>query len=156
MRIGSENVSHFTALSGSDGRQTAGFPDLKIFRFFQAFNEGIDLGRLDPFKVITDTHVKNKSIYGTEVEFSSHGLAQPPGLDIFFHGLRYGKLGRPFNIVTLVFGQDTWLGNRQIFTVDLLYGLQFEESASGKVCRSNILSQLGIGAGGRSEGNFQR
>ena len=83
-------------------------------------------------------------------------MDQEPGLNIFFQGLRYGQLRRPFDIITFIVGFDARLGDGQVFAVDFLDRLQFEETGTGHIASSDILGQLGVRAGSRAKGHFQR
>ena len=125
----------------------------RIFRMHHVVDVAVDLHTLDALEVVADGHVEHEAVGIAEAIDLGENLQRAPRLDILVLRLPNLQLGRPLLIVAFVRGQNA--GTRhaagQLFAVHLLDGLDLEEARTGHVGRDDVLCQLAVRAGGRSE-----
>ena len=80
-------------------------------------------------------------------------MNQHPGFHIFLISLSDLQLGGPLAVVALILGNNTWLRHtgRKLTSVHLLDRLELEPGRSRQIRSHQILCQLGIWPGCRSE-----
>ena len=120
-----------------------------------ALDEPVNLLQLNALQVISNRHVELEPVHGTKAVFLSQHLTCEPCFHILVKCLGNIQLRGPLTVIALVIRLDTWLCNRKVLAVQLLYGLQFKETAAGYISRNNILGQLGVGACRGTKGCLQ-
>ena len=115
----------------------------------------VDLLCLDAVQVIANGHVKLESVHCAKAVFLCQYLTCKPSLHVLVKCLGHVQLCGPLTVIAFIIRLDTWLCNGKVLAVQLLYGLQFKETAACHVCGYNVLGQLGVGSCRRAKGCLQ-
>ena len=135
---------------------SAFFKNLRIFRIHHAVDKVIDLGLLDPRKVVAHRNIKLKTVPIPQSEFLCDHMKDKPGFYVLAHCLGNIKLCGPLTVVAFILRQDTGTADacRQLLSVHLLYRLQFKKTRACKIGSHDILGKLGMRACRRPDGGF--